>query len=344
MDNQKQGWLSRMDRRTAIPDYVKPLFDYWIRDTFITFAPDGFYYLTGTTRTAGQESAFLTNDGIELWRSPDLKRWEHLGLVWSFERDATWQKEFKYRHDDKERKQPYRALYAPEIQLINGWYYITASINWPAQEGELGNSLDWPNLGGKKEFSRTFLLRSRSAAGPYEDAGGGPMTTRIDSSLFIDDDATVYYVWQDGRIAKMKPDMTGFAEEPRAMLQEHYAPEPYCEGAFLFKHAGLYHLLLAIWVMEKDGSYGYFPGERENKVSYDCVIASSDSPYGPYGKRYTAISGGGHNNLFADKQGRICATMFGNPVNESIAPFYAKPAYMRMAYGKDGRFYPIQSI
>jgi len=90
--------------------------------------------------------------------------------------------------------------------------------------------------------------------------------------------------------------------------------------------------------------YGYFPGTQKDKVSYDCVIASSDSPYGPFGERYTSISGGGHNNFFLDKQGRICATMFGNPVNNSIAPFAARPAFMRMYCDEEGKFFPIAEI
>ena len=76
---------------SLIPQNVKPLFDVWLRDTHIILARDGYYYCTGTTRAPGTENAKLYNDGIRMWRSPDLRQWEDMGLVWSFEKDATWQ-------------------------------------------------------------------------------------------------------------------------------------------------------------------------------------------------------------------------------------------------------------
>ena len=38
------------------------------------------------------------------------------------------------------------------------------------------------------------------------------MGDEIDASLFEDDDGTVYYLWHSGKIARMKPDMSGLAE------------------------------------------------------------------------------------------------------------------------------------
>lgn len=321
------------DHRSLIPDTVRPLFDTWIRDTHIILANDGCYYCTGTTRAADSESAKRYNDGIRLWRSPDLHVWEDMGLVWSFERDATWQNKW-YLPDGRWKEAGpqtgYRAIYAPEIHQIKGNFYITASLNWPPQHA-------------KDEGSCTFLLRSRTgmAAGPYEDVAKGPLTSRIDSSLFVDDDGSVYYIWQNGRIARMNDDLNGFAEPPRLMLQQHFAPEPYCEGAFLFKEDNRYHLCLAIWTMDEGDLLQYSVGSIPQKVSYDCVVASSDNIYGPYGPRYTAITGGGHNNFFWDKNGALYATMFGNPVNESYAPFYARPAIIPMAW-VEGHVYPKQ--
>lgn len=327
--------LAFADPKSLIPGYVKPLFDTWIRDTHITLADDGYYYCTGTTRAEGEKEAFGANDGIRLWRSPDLKNWESLGLVWSFDRDGTWQNKWYTRMGNWKECEPgtgCRALYAPEIYRIRGDFYITASVNWEPQDAE-------------DEGSRTFLLKSASgkAEGPYVDCCGGPLSSRIDSSLFTDDDGTVYFVWQDGRIARMREDMSGFAEEPRRVIQTHFDPEPYCEGVFLFKHDGLYHMALAIWVMEDGERTGYFPGTVSQKLSYDCVIASSENVYGPYGERYTSITGGGHNSFFTAKDGTLYATMFGNPVNESFAPFYARPAVIPMEWEGD-RVYPRRTL
>lgn len=51
-----------------------------LRDPSICRAKDGTYYLTGTSAAAGD---FLNNDGIYLWKSPDLKSWSPLGKVWN---------------------------------------------------------------------------------------------------------------------------------------------------------------------------------------------------------------------------------------------------------------------
>ena len=169
---------------SLIPQNVKPLFDVWLRDTHIILARDGYYYCTGTTRAPGTENAKLYNDGIRMWRSPDLRQWEDMGLVWSFEKDATWQNRWYApggggRECEPFSDQAHRAVYAPEIHQINGEFYIAASMNWPPQEpGEEG--------------SCTFLLKSASgtAAGPYVDVGNGPLTHRIDASLFVDDDGS----------------------------------------------------------------------------------------------------------------------------------------------------------
>jgi hypothetical protein len=58
-----------------------------LRDPSICRGPDGVFYLTGTTKINTLEPGhadFQNNDGIRLWKSPDLKTWTPVGLVWSF--------------------------------------------------------------------------------------------------------------------------------------------------------------------------------------------------------------------------------------------------------------------
>jgi len=60
---------------------------------------------------------------LHLWRSVDLKKWEHLGLIWSLDRDATWQGkpvivetgQISPARDVLDEKR--RAVWAPEIPL-----------------------------------------------------------------------------------------------------------------------------------------------------------------------------------------------------------------------------------
>ena len=124
----------------------------------------------------------------------------------------------------------------------------------------------------------------------------GPLTREIDASLFEDDDGTVYFVFQDGKIARMKADMTGLAEAPR-LLKPANADHVGFEGAFLFKAAGRYYLSCA---EHNEGKY------------YDCMIASADRLDGPYGDRYLAVPHGGHNMFFRDREGQWWSTLFGS--------------------------------
>ena len=95
---QEYGIADIRDKKTQIPAQTAPVLDYWMRDTWVTAGPDGYYYLTGTTaapgrKFAGQPHCWDWNDGIYLWRSTDLKNWESMGPVWTFDKDAIWQKE-----------------------------------------------------------------------------------------------------------------------------------------------------------------------------------------------------------------------------------------------------------
>jgi hypothetical protein len=171
-----------------IPE-VKPLMDIQMRDTVIRVGGDGMYYLTGSTG----EDIWDHNDGVELWRSADLKKWDYLGLVWSFEKDGTWERAWRWY------RKPTRALWAPEFHYIKRLknYFITLSMP-PGDRGILKSTT------GKPE-------------GPYVNAlaNDAKLEGDIDASLFEDDDGTVYLVYGGGLIARMKDDMSGLAEDPK---------------------------------------------------------------------------------------------------------------------------------
>lgn len=100
----------------ALPP-LQPLFDYPVRDTCICLGPDGWYYLTGTT---GHPTWWQTNEGIRVWKSKDLQTWKPLGLVWSIEKNGTWQKKVV-----KGR----RAIWAPEIHYLKGTFWLAYCVN-----------------------------------------------------------------------------------------------------------------------------------------------------------------------------------------------------------------------
>ena len=279
---------------------IEPLFDYPMRDTAMCLAEDGYYYLTGTT---GHPKWWNTNDGIRVWRSVDLKEWEPLGLVWSFEKDTTWQTALGTQ----------RGIWAPEIHYINGTFWIPYCMNYLKEKVGWGDTGLLKSISGKPE-------------GPYEDVKkDGPLTTRIDASLFQDDDGKVYFVWQNGLIARMNEDMTGLAEEPRLLKPANHGQVGF-EGAFIAKVNGRYHLLCA----EANG--------KGKEHTYDLMVASSDNLYGPYGDRYLAIPHAGHSTLFKDKEGQWWATYFGSVES---APVVERPAIVRVNIDEHGIFRPV---
>lgn len=296
--------------REGLMPNIRPLVDAQIRDAVICIGHDGRYYLTGSMG----DDIWKENAGVELWVSSDLQKWDYMGLVWSFDKDGTWQKEWRFHHN------PVRALWAPELHYVKGNYYITLSMP-PGDRGLLKSST------GKPE-------------GPYVNAlaNDGKWEGGIDVSLFEDTDGKVYAVWDGGMIARMKDDMSGFAEEPRKVellnpdtVQSHHAGtcarRRQCsdighEGATMFKRNGLY----------------YYSAADTYEGRYSSVVAVSENVYGPYRYRHEAVPCSGGTGYFKDNEGRWWCTFFGN---DSQAPFREMPAMIKVDFTEDGHYvYP----
>jgi hypothetical protein len=147
---------------------IQPLKDIQMRDTVIRVGGEGRYYLTGLDG----EDIWDHNDGVELWRSADLKKWDYLGLVWSIDKDGAWEREWRWHH------KPVRALWAPELHYIKRLknYFIT--LNMPPGDCGILKSTT-----GKPEGIHVNAL-----------AHDGKLDGDIDASLLEDDDGTVYLV------------------------------------------------------------------------------------------------------------------------------------------------------
>ncbi len=256
-----------------------------MRDAEICKGKDG-YYMTATTGSdtfllPGAKS-WLTNPGIQVFKSSDLKNWKSLGYVWTFEKDGTWNKEYGKFGD----RGPARGIFAPEIKYHDKKYWINYSVN---------NATD-------KRFFGIGLLYADKPEGPYTEVSPSrPLTDGFDSNIFIDTNGVPYLLKHGGLIARMKPDFTGIEEPFRHLGAANYPIVGY-EGVDLFKYKGKYYLTSAEWNVHSDGA-----------ISYDSMIASSDSIYGPYGDRYCAIRYGGHNGYFEGTDHDIYATVWCYP-------------------------------
>ena len=169
---------------------------------------------------------------------------------------------------------------------------------------------------------------------------GERMGDEIDASLFQDDDGTVYFLWHSGKIARMKPDMSGLAEPYHWLRTTTPDPNPrhhsgLCAGIFgkdSFDHVGYEGMFL----FKADGRYILACADH-CEGRYSCYIATSTSLYGPYGQRYEAIPHGGHNMFFQDEQGQWWSTYFGS---DDTAPWQERPGILPIRMDPTGRIQP----
>jgi hypothetical protein len=295
---------------------IKPIWDLHLRDTIINPGPDGFFYMTGSSG----DNIWDRNDGIELWRSRDLKTWDYLGMVWSFDKDApAWASKW----GTPANRPPVRAIWAPEIHYLKSKknFYICYSL-----AGGFGTGL-LVSATGKPEGPYVSPLK------PDGRLGGG-----IDPTLFEDDDGKIYMTsGRGGYVALMKDDMSGIESQKNVTLDKTGATtadgkplpdvirnraEVAMEGASLFKRNGKYYLGgAAFWGPTATGRY-------------DSVVAIADNIYGPYKQFHEAVPCGGGGNYFQDKDGTWFCTYFGN---DEQTPFREKPGIIKIDFDKNGQ-------
>lgn len=257
-----------------------------IRDACGIRGPDGKYYIVGTPKLHG------TQDGIDLFRS-DSRRgpFEHVGVPWTFAA-STWANTTNFgQPHPRDTNYADRIIWAPEIE------YIKSLKKWVL--------VYFPNKAPRplKQGFHISIAASDTPLGSYKDIVDGPIATDPDPHLFEDDDGTIYLTSGHGRIARMKPDLTGLAEEPRVIYPRN-AQAIANEGTTLFKHKGVYYFGGAF-------SNHYWDDQGKWSQTYDCVMcASTNGIYGPYGDRYVAVKNGGNNSFFRDTDGEWYCTVW----------------------------------
>lgn len=295
---------------------LRKLMETPLRDTSICRGPDGTWYMTGTV-----EPFWSYNEGIKVWKSADLTNWVPLGFVWKYG-ESPWHKPYL------DAKKP---LWAPEIHYLKGTFWLTYSMpGWKAGDPK---GLDAKNSG-------SGLLRSTSgkAEGPYVDVQpDARLGDEIDASLFEDDDGSVYFVWHGGKIARMKPDLSGLAEPYHWLRTTAPDPEPkhhagLCAGIFgkgSFDHVGFE----GMFVFKRDGRY-YLSCAEQFDGRYSCMIATATNLLGPYSARYEALPHAGHNMFFQDERGQWWSSYFGS---DGKAPWRERAGIVPVEFSADGR-------
>jgi hypothetical protein len=272
----------------------------WIRDPYIVLAPDGFYYLTGTTPNPNdpREAGDPYNTGLgpgsivgyhmQLWRSKDLVEWEYLETPFSL-LDGYWAKQ---QPDAFQGDRIRWHLWAPEVHFSDGRWHIVHTTPSPVQRG-----------------SNLAVTAGAEIQGPYSFPLGELSKGRHDPSLFRDDDGTAYLLWQNTMIAPLNDDLTGFTAEPVRIDPAGNRPGPDGQPISRIGHEGA--------TMRKiGGKYVHFgtawSTDRGRRGSYNLYYCTADKITGPYGPRKFAGRFLGHGTPFQDKDGKWWCTAFFN--------------------------------
>lgn len=163
------------------------------------------------------------------------------------------------------------------------------------------------------------------------------MGDEIDASLFTDDDGTTYFLWHSGKIAPMKPDLSGLAGPHRWLKTSTFDPNPrhhsgLCAGIFgtnSFDHVGFE----GVFLLKRDGIY-YLSCAESFEGRYSCMVATSTNLFGPYTARYEALPHAGHNMFFKDDKGQWWSTYFGS---DDRAPWKERPGIFPIEFDTSGR-------
>jgi xylan 1,4-beta-xylosidase len=286
---------------------ITPIWDLHLRDTVICLGGDGNYYMTGSSGA----DIWDHNDGVELWRSTDLRKWDYLGLVWDTHKDGTWEKKPQDLHG-----KPVVTIWAPEIHYVKKNYFIVLSMA-PGGISMLKSTTGKPQ-------------------GPYTHAfsPNAPIVNAIDPTLFEDDDGKVYFTCSSAtRIWLMRDDMSGFDGPPHpvTLSDPDHTPSHHAarcidrgsndlgtEGATLCKANRRYYL-----------------GAADTYESrYSTCTGISDTIFGPYHTRHEAVPCGGGTDFFQDKEKNWWCAFFGN---DNQAPWREKPGLVCIDFDEDGR-------
>lgn len=293
---------------------ILPILEVHVRDSRITRGGDGYYYMTGSSG----HNIWVYANGIELWRSKDMKDWEYVGLVWDIDKEADkWVRDYRSYSG-----YAVRAVWAPEIHYLpkHDNYYIVFSM-CPSGIGLLKSAT------GKPE-------------GPYVNAWAKANTqvaSGIDGTLFEDEDGTVYFTYGPApRIYKMNDDLSAFVGDPVTITLLNPDTDTNHHGSTCGGRGGLDICNEGAVLFKANGRY-YLGGADSYEGRYSTCLAVADNIYGPYDIRHETIPCAGGTGYFQDAEGQWYTTMFGN---DNSAHFREKCGIIKVAFADDGHIYP----
>lgn len=217
-----------------------------------------------TTNAAGETVYYVvaTGRGINLFRSPDLRHWEHVGKV--FDKPVP-----DWAHRDVPGA---NGIWAPDLTYHDGLYYLYYSVS------TMGSQRSVIGLAVNKSIDPTspdYKWQDRGKV--IESSPNGNDFNAIDPALFVDQHGRwllffgsywtgIKVVEVDPATGKPKPDAEIQAVASRPDNASHAI-----EAAFVIFHDGYYYLF-ASWDFCCDGA----------DSTYKIVVGRSRTATGPY--------------------------------------------------------------
>ena len=265
--------------------------DIFIRDPYIvTDVQKGIYYMYASSPQKGRDGQTL--GGVAVYTSKDLKAWKGPKQVFTVPED-NWIT---------------GTVWAPEVHLYKGRYYLFATLN---------SDIEWKKKQegwGAYTFRGTQIFHSDSPEGPFFPFNRLPHTPidymALDGTLWVED-GTPYMVFchewvqiVDGTMAvvELKPDLSAPVGQPLRLFCASSAPwtpeggkNYVTDGCFLYRTKS--DKLLMIW-------------SSFSKEGYAIGIAESTSGkvIGPWKQHPETLFNrdGGHGMLFRTFDGKLC--------------------------------------
>ncbi|MCR5605735.1 MAG: glycoside hydrolase family 43 protein [Treponema sp.] len=256
-------------------------------------------------------SSFQYFPAIPISHSKDMVHWETIG-------HAVVDSKYLDLSDIPDS----HGIWAPDIEYINGKFYIIATLRL-AGDGKRDNNV----------LRRQLIVSSDKAEGPYS-APSWLEVDDIDPSLFVDIDGTPYMVIAAGaKIIELSKDLTkvvGKLEVAWAGTGERCS-----EGPHIFYKDGYYYAMVA------EGGTGYGHGINVAR-SRNLRGPYENSPYNPVMRQFDAsspIQRSGHGKLVQSQDGKWwCYYLCGRPNEGKFTTCGRETAFDPVEWTSDGWF------
>ncbi len=256
-------------------------------------------------------SSFQYFPAIPVSHSKDLVHWETIGFAVT---DSSYL--------DLSNIPDSHGIWAPDIEYINGRFYIIATLRLNG-DGKRGNDV----------LRRQLIVSSEKAEGPYSEPHWLEVDD-IDPSLFVDKDGTPYMVIAAGaKIIELSKDLTHTV----GTLKPVWAGtgERCSEGPHIFFKDGYYYAMVA------EGGTGY--GHGINVARSKCLTGPYESsPYNPVMRQFDStspIQRSGHGKLVQAQDGSWwCMYLCGRPNNGNFTTCGRESALDPVQWTEDGWF------